>query len=110
MQYVQRKLHLSVTDTRTDLISRFHESRSGSTPTTLAQGFGLKSKRKIAAKRRPGRRISMSESDWEQEGGQSGGGGESGGGQEGGGGGQEGGGGGNGGMGGGGEEEGGEPA
>jgi hypothetical protein len=32
MQYVQRKLHLSVTDTRTDLISRPHESRSGSTP------------------------------------------------------------------------------
>jgi hypothetical protein len=27
---VQRKLHLSVTDTRTDLISRPHESRSGS--------------------------------------------------------------------------------
>jgi hypothetical protein len=28
---VHRKLHLSVTETRTDLISRFHESRSGST-------------------------------------------------------------------------------
>ena len=32
MQYVQRKLHLSVTDTRTDLISRPQPSTSGSMP------------------------------------------------------------------------------
>ena len=37
---MQRKLHLSVTDTRTDLISRPHESRSGSMRVSLAQGFG----------------------------------------------------------------------
>ena len=37
---MQRKLHLSVTETRTDLISRPHESRSGSMDSSLAQGFG----------------------------------------------------------------------
>jgi hypothetical protein len=36
---VQRKLHLSVTEIRTDLISRPHESRSGSTFPSLAEAL-----------------------------------------------------------------------
>jgi uncharacterized protein YjbJ (UPF0337 family) len=39
MQYVQRKLHLSVTETRTLLISRPQLSVSGSITKSLARGF-----------------------------------------------------------------------
>ena len=39
MQYLQRKLHLSVTDTRRLLISRPQESRSGSTAAKASRGF-----------------------------------------------------------------------
>jgi hypothetical protein len=109
MQYVQRKLHLSVTETRTDLISRPQESRSGSTFSSVRKGFARETNRKMLLPSTLYKEDHVSGSDFEQQGGGQSGGGQEGGGGQGGGGGESGGGGGEsgGGMGGGGGQEGG---